>query len=41
MTGTVLNDHIKQSQAAADAAISFLKGETIGKYFMLPYLKVS
>jgi len=41
MTGTVFNDHISQSHSAADAAISFLKGETVDKKITCDYVKVT
>ena len=40
MTGTVMNDHIGQSHAAVDAAITALKGETLQNYYWVDYVKV-
>ena len=40
MTGTVLNDHIGQSHAAVDAAITALKGEALQNYYWVDYVKV-
>jgi len=41
MTGTVLNDHIGQSHAAVDAAVRFIKGETVNKFYIIDYKAVS
>lgn len=40
-TGTVFNDHFAQAQAAADAAVSFLKGETVDAKIPVDYIKVT
>ncbi|MCL2684012.1 MAG: galactose ABC transporter substrate-binding protein [Synergistaceae bacterium] len=40
MTGTVLNDHIGQSNAAVDAAIKYAKGESNDTYIWVDYLPV-
>ena len=40
MSGTVLNDHIGQSHAAADVAISAAKGEEMDSYYWVDYVKV-
>ena len=40
MTGTVYNDHVAQSHAAVDAAISALKGEEMQNYYWANYVKV-
>ena len=40
MTGTVLNDHIGQSHAAADAAVKAAAGETLEKYYWVDYVMV-
>ena len=40
MTGTVLRDHIGQSHAAADAAISYINGQSVEKYIWVNYQKV-
>ena len=40
MTGTVLNDHIGQSHAAADAAIKAAAGEKLEKYYWVDYVMV-
>ena len=37
MTGTVLNDHVGQSHAAADAALKAAAGETLEKYYWVDY----
>ena len=41
ITGTVLNDHIGQSNTAADAAIKAANGETLEKYYWVDYVKVT
>jgi methyl-galactoside transport system substrate-binding protein len=41
MTGTVLNDHIGQSNAAVDAAIRFVNGEPVERYIWVNYQKVT
>ena len=41
MTGTVLNDHIGQSNAAVDAAIRYAKGEANDTYIWVDYLPVT
>jgi len=41
MTGTVFNDHFSQSHGAADAAIGFLKGDTVEKKITCDYVKVT
>ncbi|MEG0751415.1 MAG: galactose ABC transporter substrate-binding protein [Oscillospiraceae bacterium] len=41
LTGTVFNDHISQSHAAADAAIRFMNGEPNEKMYILDYQKVT
>ena len=40
MTGTVLNDHVGQSHAAADAAVKAAAGETLEKYYWVDYVMV-
>ena len=40
MTGTVLNDHVGQSHAAADAAGKAAAGETLEKYYWVDYVMV-
>ena len=40
MTGTVLNDHVGQSHAAADAAIKAAAGEKLEKYYWVDYVMV-
>ena len=40
MTGTVLNDHIGQSHAAVDAAVTALEGKELQNYYWVPYIKV-
>ena len=40
MTGTVLNDHIGQSNNAVDAAIRYLNGQTNDTYIWVNYQKV-
>ena len=40
-TGTVFNDHFAQSHSAADAAISFIKGESVEYYIGCDYVKVT
>ena len=41
MTGTVLNDHVGQSHAAADAALKAAAGETLEKYYWVDYVMVT
>ncbi len=41
MTGTVLNDHVGQSHAAVDAAISALNGEELQNYYWVDYVMVT
>jgi len=41
MTGTVLNDHIGQSNAAVDAAIRYAKGESNDTYIWVDYLPIT
>jgi methyl-galactoside transport system substrate-binding protein len=41
MTGTVLNDHIGQSNSAVDAAILYLEGEMNDTYIIVDYLPVN
>ena len=41
MTGTVFNDHIGQSHAAADAAVSFINGEEVDATIVVDYIKVT
>ena len=41
MTGTVLNDHVGQSHTAADAALKAAAGETLEKYYLVDYVKVT
>jgi len=41
MTGTVLNDHIGQSHAAVDAAVRFLSGQSVERYYWVDYVKVT
>ena len=41
MTGTVFNDHISQSHAAAQAAANYLTGETNEHYIGCDYVKVT
>lgn len=41
MTGTVFNDHIGQSHAAADAAVSFVNGEEVNPTIVVDYIKVT
>ena len=41
MTGTVLNDHMAQAEAAVDAALKALKGETLDTYYWVDYVKVT
>lgn len=40
MTGTVLNDHIGQSHAAADVAVRLLHGESVEPFYWVDYVKV-
>lgn len=40
MTGTVLNDHVGQSHAAADVAVQLLNGNDIENYYWVDYVKV-
>ena len=40
MTGTVLNDHIGQSHAAVDAAVTALNGEELQNYYWVDYVMV-
>ena len=40
MTGTVLNDHVGQSHAAADAALKAAAGEKLEKYYWVDYVMV-
>ena len=40
MTGTVLNDHVGQSHAAADAAVKAAAGEKLEKYYWVDYVMV-
>ena len=40
-TGTVFNDHFSQAKAAADAAVSFLKGEAVDTVIPVDYIKVT
>ena len=40
MTGTVLNDHIGQAQAAVDAAIRFANGQSVEKYIWIDYVPI-
>lgn len=40
MTGTVLNDHIGQSNKAADVAVLFVTGADVEKYYTVDYVKV-
>jgi len=40
MTGTVLNDHIGQSHAAVDAAVRFINGQPVNKFYTIDYLPV-
>ncbi|MBQ9741654.1 MAG: LacI family transcriptional regulator, partial [Kiritimatiellae bacterium] len=40
MTGTVLNDHVGQSHAAADAAVKAAAGETLETYYWVDYVMV-
>ena len=41
MTGTVFNDHISQSHAAADAAVNYLTGKGNDHYIGCDYVKVT
>lgn len=41
MTGTVLNDHIGQSNSAVDAAIKYLSGESNETYIWVDYQKIA
>ena len=41
LTGTVLNDHIAQSHAAADAAIDYIDGKTVEHKYTKDYVKVT
>ena len=41
MTGTVLNDHIGQSNKAVDMAIDALNGEKLDTYYWIDYVKVT
>ena len=41
MTGTVFNDHISQSHAAADAAVNYLTGKGHDHYIGCDYVKVT
>ncbi len=41
MTGTVFNDHIGQSHAAADAAVAFINGEAVENVQVVDYIKVT
>ncbi|NLW70062.1 MAG: substrate-binding domain-containing protein [Eubacteriaceae bacterium] len=41
MTGTVFNDHVKQSHAAVDAAVKFINGQANEKYYWIDYTKVN
>jgi methyl-galactoside transport system substrate-binding protein len=41
MTGTVFNDHISQSHAAADAAVNYITGAGNEHYIGCDYVKVT
>ena len=41
MTGTVFNDHFTQAHNAADAAVKFIKGETVEPKISCDYVKVT
>lgn len=40
LTGTILNDYVKQSHTAADTAMNLLHGEHVDKTYQIDYIKI-